>query len=605
VLYDATPQRLGRYELLTLIAAGGMAQVYAGRILGESGFAKLVAVKVMLDELLDEDRFVAMFLDEARVAAHISHPHVVGMLDLGRDARGVPYLVMDLVIGASVAQLLKGDGTVRPEAMPVGHAVEIIAQVAEGLHAAHEAKDTLGTPLEIVHRDVSPQNILVGVDGRARITDFGVARAVARLTRTTSGEVKGKARYFSPEQALGRDVDRRSDLFSLGIVLWETLALRPLFQGKSMLEVHKAVVSQPIPDVRELRPDVPASVAEVIAHALERDPALRVATGADLARDLRAAAERARLALPRPTALTAYVQARAGHTVATLTSEIREKTAALDIDVGELTGTDTANEEGAGFDDEEPTAIDAEIVQKMMKGGASTTRPGLNRPRQIKSLAEPITSSSPTLRSVAPFPMPASPALPEIVPEESSVAPTTLRLPTGASREAPRSLPTVPHGTTAAAGAAREVPAPTTAAPLSSPRPMGPASPREGAGGQMPLRPGFAAAPPSVARATGAEPGDDRSPVASRALAALGYVALAIGAVGVAFDPLFVPSTLAVVAAVAYFALVASSPERRAAMGAQLAVSAVCASIGLVLGLFPLVVWALVSVGLVPAGLAP
>jgi serine/threonine-protein kinase len=261
------PARLGRYELLAPIASGGMAEVFAARVVGDPAPAKLVAIKRMKEELLGEARFVSMFLDEARIAAHLSHPNVVGLEDLGRTEQGVPYLVMDLVVGASVAELLRGDPGLERKAVPLEIAVELIAQAAEGLHAAHEAKDALGTPLEIVHRDVSPQNILVGLDGRARISDFGIARAVARLTRTATGELKGKARYFSPEQAHGKDADRRSDLFALGVVLWEMLALQPLCSGRSLPEVLRAVSAHAVPDVRDRRPEVPEPVARVLARS--------------------------------------------------------------------------------------------------------------------------------------------------------------------------------------------------------------------------------------------------------------------------------------------------------------------------------------------------
>jgi serine/threonine-protein kinase len=609
VLEDGTAIKLGRYEVLTRIASGGMAEVYAGRILGESGFAKLVAIKVMREELLEEDRFIAMFLDEARVAAHISHPHVVGMLDLGRDPRGVPYLVMDLVIGASAAQLLKGDASAKPEAMPVAYAVEIAAQVAEGLHAAHEARDTLGTPLEIVHRDVSPQNILVGVDGRARITDFGVARAVARLTRTHSAEVKGKARYFSPEQATGRDVDRRSDVFSLGIVLWEMLALRPLFQGRSMLEVHKAVVQQPIPDVRESRPEVPAAVAEVIAHALQRDPAARIASGADLARDLRRAAEDAGVHLPRPSVLAAYVHARAGESVARLTSEIREKTSALDIDVGDLDGSTEGDDD---FTDEEPTAIDAEIVQKMLAGGAKSTRPGLKRPGAARKVEEPTTGTSPTMPELARALEGSAPAprvtVASATEEETSSAATIRRVVAGTTP--PRSVPTLPHGTQGA-------PAAPASAPVSeAPASLAPSEPSAGATSAEPGGPADLEACPRCgersSRATFAyasdgtlickrcetkealDTGDLR---AANGIAGMGYGALASGILSLLFNFYFLPSILAVVGAVTYFANVARHPEYRRRMGWQLPFATICAAVGLLLGVLQPVFYVLVILG--------
>ena len=196
---DGPPRRMGRYELLFRIASGGMAEVYAARVVGEGGFEKLVAVKRMLPTLAEDEEFVQMFLDEARVAANISNAHVVQTLDLGRDSTGALYIVMDLVVGVTLSRILKEAAKVR-RAIPVDMAVELLAQAASGLHAAHDATTPVGEPLHIIHRDVSPQNILVGVDGRVRITDFGVARAVARATQTQAGRIKGKFAYCSPEQ---------------------------------------------------------------------------------------------------------------------------------------------------------------------------------------------------------------------------------------------------------------------------------------------------------------------------------------------------------------------------------------------------------------------
>ncbi len=280
-------QDLDRYELLFRFAAGGMAEVFVARQRGEGGFLRPVAVKRMLPALAEEPRFVDMFLDEARLAALVQSPYVVPTLDCGKDEEGSPYIVMELVVGLSLSQALRGSierkAPVPPEIM-----VEIIAQTALGLYDAHHARTPTGQALEIVHRDVSPQNVLVGVDGRARLTDFGVARALERVSRTTTGEVKGKLSYFSPEQARMEAVDQRSDIFALGVVAWEVLALERLFSRDNPMAAIQAVLHERIPDVRELNPDVPEKLAKAVAKALERDLSARYQTAREFAEDLRA-----------------------------------------------------------------------------------------------------------------------------------------------------------------------------------------------------------------------------------------------------------------------------------------------------------------------------
>ncbi|GAB4201226.1 MAG: hypothetical protein OHK0013_12980 [Sandaracinaceae bacterium] len=285
----STPLRFGRYEVLFRIAAGGMAEVYAARMVGEGGFEKPVAVKRMLPTLAEDERFVQMFLDEGRLAAHIASPHVVQTLDLGRAEDDSLYLVMELVVGVSLSALIRAVLKTRTP-FPVPVAVDILAQAAEGLHDAHEAKTMYGQPLEIVHRDISPQNILVDVAGRVRITDFGVARALERATHTQSGEVKGKIGYFAPEQVRGKNIDRRTDVYALGIVAWETLAGRRLFAGDNPAQTLDMVMNMTVPRLDALRSDVPRALADAVAHALQRDIERRTASAGDFADELRRAA---------------------------------------------------------------------------------------------------------------------------------------------------------------------------------------------------------------------------------------------------------------------------------------------------------------------------
>ncbi len=313
---------MGRYELLFRIASGGMAEVYAARVRGEAGFQKLLAVKRMLPQLADDEDFVTMFLDEARVAAHIESPHVVSTLDLGRADDGSLYLVMELVVGVTLARVLRQMARAKTP-IPVGTAVELLAQAAQGLHDAHEATTPVGAPLQIVHRDVSPQNILVGVDGRVRLTDFGVARAVLRVTQTVGGKIKGKFAYCSPEQLRRQDIDRRSDVFSLGVVAWESLVGQRLFVGDHPAETIERVRTMPIPDVRSVRTDVPEPVSAVVMRALERDPDARFATAHDFGESLREAARKADAKPPSRDALARFVQKAGGETLDKMRDNIR------------------------------------------------------------------------------------------------------------------------------------------------------------------------------------------------------------------------------------------------------------------------------------------
>ena len=285
---EASPENgtayLGRYRLLHRIARGGMAEVWAARVRGEGTFLKLVAVKRMHAHLAEDERFVRMFLDEAQLAVYVASPHVVETLDLGRSEEGSLYLVMDLVRGVPLHRLL-GEVAKNRHVVPIEVAVDILAQAARGLDDAHKATTPTGDPLHLVHRDVSPQNILVGRDGRVRITDFGIAHAVRRRTETTVGELKGKLSYFAPEQVGGK-VDARTDVFGLGVVAWETFAARRLFRAKNAVELLDLVREMPIPPLNEIRPDVPPELAAVVARALERAPDDRWPSAAEFAEAL-------------------------------------------------------------------------------------------------------------------------------------------------------------------------------------------------------------------------------------------------------------------------------------------------------------------------------
>jgi serine/threonine-protein kinase len=256
-----------------------MADVFVGRRAGKTGIA--FAIKKPRPDIVGEPGFVKMFLDEARLAFHVKSVHTVQVLDLGSDADGAPYYVMPLVVGGSLAKIVAG-GSLAPAIV-----AEIAAQTADGLHDAHVARDDRGNELAIVHRDVSPQNILLDVEGRVRVADFGIARAEQRMTRSRTGQVKGKVGYLSPEQARAEEVDRRSDVFSLGIVLWEMLTGARLFKAKSLVDVHHRLLVAPIPHPSDTNPGVPRPLGDLVLEALERDRERRIPDAATFAERLR------------------------------------------------------------------------------------------------------------------------------------------------------------------------------------------------------------------------------------------------------------------------------------------------------------------------------
>ena len=277
-LKDIRPgQTVGRYEFLVPIAQGGMAAVWAARQRGSRGFSKTVAVKTMLPTISDDPRFEQMFLDEARIASRIRHPNVVEILDLG-EQDDVLYLVMEWVDGEPLSQVRYTAVEDGPFPLPI--AVKILMDACAGLHAAHELVDEDGKPVGLVHRDISPQNILVGYDGVVKLVDFGVAKTAGRSAETTNvGQVKGKPPYMSPEQALGKPVDRRTDLFALGIVLYQLATGRHPMRGETdVATLHNIVSNQPILPPGVFNSQFPIQLERVIMKSLARDPEQRFQT---------------------------------------------------------------------------------------------------------------------------------------------------------------------------------------------------------------------------------------------------------------------------------------------------------------------------------------
>ena len=273
--------RVGRYELLAPFASGGMATIHVGHLSGTGGFDKPVAIKVPNADAASDPQFRAMFLDEARIAARIASPYVVATLDVLEDGPNL-YQVMEYVNGPSLSATLKALHA-RDERMPISIALAIIVDMLEGLHAAHEAVDTRGAPLAVVHRDVSPQNVLISDDGIAKLINFGIASASGKLHLTQPGDLKGKASYMAPEQVEARAIDRRVDVYAAGLVLYEVLVGARAFQGADFATTVVKHLLESAPDPRATRADVPAGLAAIVARATERKPHDRYATARAMA----------------------------------------------------------------------------------------------------------------------------------------------------------------------------------------------------------------------------------------------------------------------------------------------------------------------------------
>ena len=272
------PTRIGKYEPLIRLASGGMASLYVARHAGAGGFERLVAIKRVHPHLLGNREFCDMFLDEARISSLIRHSHVVPVIDIA-EADGELFLVLEYVESLSLAQLLAA-AYAADELLPPPVVSRIMSDALAGLHAAHEAVDMRGASLHVVHRDVSPHNILVDTHGMSSIIDFGIAKAASRLATTGSGEFKGKVRYMAPEQVRQQPVDRRADVFSAGVVLYEALTGRGLFRGVDEGDTVLSMLVTEIPDPSSIAPGVSEQLDAVARQALERRRDQRFSTAA-------------------------------------------------------------------------------------------------------------------------------------------------------------------------------------------------------------------------------------------------------------------------------------------------------------------------------------
>jgi len=280
---DLAISRAASYRRLRPLASGGMGRVDLA-VRREATFSRLCAIKRLHQHLREDAEVRAMFLDEARIAGLIRHPNVISVVDLGEDEEG-PFLVMEYVDGVAVGAIIER-AVESGNAVPLEVALRIAQHAALGLHAAHDLMAPDGTPLSLVHRDVSPHNIIVGFDGVARVTDFGIAKALGRLSRTSTGILKGKLGYMSPEQLRFRMPDRRSDLFSLGVVLFELLAARRLYPGKFGEASALRILEEPPPDLLEFRDDAPPELVGLMFELLAKDPPQRPADARSVAQRL-------------------------------------------------------------------------------------------------------------------------------------------------------------------------------------------------------------------------------------------------------------------------------------------------------------------------------
>ena len=279
---EAHPQQ--RYRVVERLASGGMAEVFLAESAGIEGFKKQVAIKRVLPSLSEKKRFIAMFLDEARLSASLSHSNVAQVFDIGVGDNAY-FIVMEYVDGAdlkAVIEYMRKSG----QAFPVEAACYIASKICEGLTYAHELCGPDGQPMHIIHRDMSPPNVLITKHGEVKIVDFGLAKAASQLEKSEAGVIKGKFGYLSPEAAQGREIDHRTDIFAVGIILWEMLSGRRLFLGDTDFGTVKMVQQAKIPDLRELNPAVPEELVNILTRSLAREPAARYGSARDFGREL-------------------------------------------------------------------------------------------------------------------------------------------------------------------------------------------------------------------------------------------------------------------------------------------------------------------------------
>ncbi|MEZ4365957.1 MAG: serine/threonine-protein kinase [Kofleriaceae bacterium] len=462
------------------LATGGMAQIYLAKAGGIGQFERYVVLKTILPDRADDTRFVSMFLDEARLAATLNHQNIAQVYEVD-EADGAYFMAMEYVHGENVRLLLETT-LKRGWTIPIELGVAIISGAAAGLHHAHERRGKGGAPLNIVHRDVSPANIMVGYDGAVKVLDFGIAKAEERSTRTQQGTIKGKYGYMSPEQCRGKPVDRRSDIFALGIVLYELTTLRRAFRGNDDFDTMKRIVSGDITPPSVAVPGYPRELESIVLTAMARDPEFRFQTAQEMLEALDAFMVRARLAAS-PTALGRYMTQLFGAKREPWVERSKNSVAPPLADTGEATEISVAK------DLDEPPAMEPPHERTALltdAGLAAANEPASDtRGRLGADTAGPpqdqITVENPMGRAIRP------PGAPAAAPMPMAARPPA---------RAPQPPPTRPAGPDVAAWAAPDggEPARRVSGPL----------PALGATGMTP--------PPGALAATGTAPGAGRLP---------------------------------------------------------------------------------------------
>ncbi|HEY8041249.1 MAG TPA: serine/threonine-protein kinase [Polyangiaceae bacterium] len=468
---SSTPhvRTLGRYALHDPIASGGMATVHLGQLVGAAGFSRTVAIKRLHAHFAQDPQFVMMFMDEARVAGRIRHPNVVPTLDVV-SAEGELFLVMEYVEGESLVRLLKVAAR-RHQPVPLPVAGSIVAGLLHGLHAAHEARDENGEPLGIVHRDVSPHNVLVGRDGVARVVDFGVAKAAGRLQTTREGQLKGKLLYMAPELFRGSAPERRVDVYGAAVVLWETLVGRRLFAGQTDAETVGKILANSVRRPGELREGIPPALDDVVLRGLIGDPAERFATALEMATALEAAC---------PVAPAAAVGAWVDDAVAEVLTERAIKIAAMErgSESGRARAISAASLEPAPGAEAAPSPETVTSLSVTSKPGDGRSRWRATKVVVIGAVAGVVAASAvltiaSTRRGSHEHPTPATPSVtassPASAPPTAVVPPVVSASPTGE----PSSTGSGSQDTSAASVPRGGLPAPTgVARPPRKPPPV-------------------------------------------------------------------------------------------------------------------------------------
>lgn len=314
---------IGKYTVLRLLAVGGSAEVYLVRSQGIEGFAKLAVLKRLLPHLVGHPEFVEMFLDEARLAANLQHPNIAQVYDFGRSEQG-HYLTMEYVDGESLSNVIRAAAQ-KKRGFSLGNSLRVVQSVAAALHYAHQLKDANGNPLGIVHRDVSPHNVMLTFDGSVKLVDFGIASAHISKCRALPGSIKGSLRYMSPEQCAGEPLDCRSDLFSLGVLLFELTTGTRLYRESDERDVVRRILDGPIPMPSTRRESYPPELERIVITALERERSRRYSTAQELQVELETFGQ-AHGVLPSNVALAEFMQEIFGESrVALAISEARNE----------------------------------------------------------------------------------------------------------------------------------------------------------------------------------------------------------------------------------------------------------------------------------------